>query len=690
MHCGWVTNAPIHFECKSYLTFRKDHAPRKRILDSPYPIFWVEAFNIARQRWVSVDPFATPSTKNRLKFEPPASDPLNDMSYAIAFNEDGTARDVTLRYAKAYNAKTRRRRVESTPDGERWWKRALAPFTAGSSPTASDQIEDSELANLAAQEPMPRNIQDFKDHPVYALERHLRRNQIIHPKIKAGQVDISNTLELVYRRSNVLEVKSADKWLREGREIKVSFHLFNSPTSPLLTTSQTGEQPLKYATKKRRPHRLDSPDLDDNNNNNNNNNGEEIVSLYAPFQTRLYVPIAIMNGAVPRNQFGNIDLYVPSMIPPGGVHIPSSDASSAARIVGIDFANAVTGFQFKGRQGTAITRGVVVAREYQEAVESVVQGLRWQREDAEAKKQTKEMLRLWKRFWTGLKIRERIMSGGGLGERIGAEIDEAEDEEEKERREGGFFLDKDASVQGGDQIARQVLPENAAALKPNSSSRHYYEPSVVSPWDDPRFSKASTRHRPFQEVVPASSFRSVRSKDHEPAEDMARGFLVEGDDNNNADDTHGKVGLEDMGGGFIIIENDEPAAPADKLATTSQAIESHKAEHHTASGFLLENDEPDPTQTAQFEPDLLEIETSPTKDTETKLVDPPLQQTETENEAARKSDVAPDGKDNADKTKASEDRSDDDDEQSNVDSMPSHDPSDDDAEPDWLADAVTL
>ncbi len=27
-------------------------------------------------------------------------------------------------------------------------------------------------------------------------------------------------------------------------------------------------------------------------------------------------------GVIPKNQFGNIDLYVPSMLPDGGVHIP--------------------------------------------------------------------------------------------------------------------------------------------------------------------------------------------------------------------------------------------------------------------------------------------------------------------------------------------------------------------------------
>ena len=66
-----------------------------------------------------------------LKFEPPTSDFSNNLTYVVAFNEDGSAKDVTRRYAKAYNAKTRRSRVEVTPGGERWWKKVMKIFDRG-------------------------------------------------------------------------------------------------------------------------------------------------------------------------------------------------------------------------------------------------------------------------------------------------------------------------------------------------------------------------------------------------------------------------------------------------------------------------------------------------------------------------------------------------------------------------------
>lgn len=91
-----------------------------------------------------------------------------------------------------------------------------------------DQVEDAELANKEAAEPMPRNVQDFKDHPYYALERHLRHNEIIQPKREVGKLNTrksTDAVESIYRRRDVQVVKTADKWYRtEGREVKVRVH----------------------------------------------------------------------------------------------------------------------------------------------------------------------------------------------------------------------------------------------------------------------------------------------------------------------------------------------------------------------------------------------------------------------------------------------------------------------------------
>lgn len=200
----------------------------KRIRESPYPVFWVEAFNEADQKWIPVDPIVTKTVSKPSSFEPPASDTQNSLTYVLAFESDGSARDVTRRYAKAFNAKTRRGRLEAVSGGDIWWRKILKRYTRAYD-LPRDQIENSQLVTKEAAEPMPKNVLDFKNHPYYALERHLKRSEVIHPKREVGKVATGRSggnqnLEPVFRRRDVQVVKSGDSWYRLGREVKVGFY----------------------------------------------------------------------------------------------------------------------------------------------------------------------------------------------------------------------------------------------------------------------------------------------------------------------------------------------------------------------------------------------------------------------------------------------------------------------------------
>lgn len=116
-----------------------------------------------------------------------------------------------------------------------------------------------------AAEPMPKNVLDFKDHPYYALERHLKRGEVIHPKREAGKVAVGRNggqqiLEPIFRRRDVHIVKSADSWYRMGREIKVKCLPYLQETSffngcSLIgrrTTLETGSCTPKKGARSRR------------------------------------------------------------------------------------------------------------------------------------------------------------------------------------------------------------------------------------------------------------------------------------------------------------------------------------------------------------------------------------------------------------------------------------------------------
>lgn len=271
---------------------------RKIFRESAYPVYWVEVLDKAYNKWIPIDPLVLDSVAKPKQFEPPASDKENSMTYVVAFEDEGTARDVTRRYAKAYNGKTRKNRVESTTGGERWWRKTMRVYSRGWENDV-DQIEDAELAALEAREPMPTAMNDLKDHPHFALERHLKRNEVLVSRREVGRVAVGRDagakgekkLESVFRRSDVKIAKSADGWYRLGREVKM------------------GEQPIKVVASRKKE---------------NEDDGEESpgTGLYVECQTEVYEAPPIVNGRVPKNSYGNLDVYVKSMIPKGGVYVP--------------------------------------------------------------------------------------------------------------------------------------------------------------------------------------------------------------------------------------------------------------------------------------------------------------------------------------------------------------------------------
>ncbi|KAH8684449.1 hypothetical protein BGZ60DRAFT_466887 [Tricladium varicosporioides] len=405
----------------------------KVIQESPFPVFWVEVLDEAHQKWFPVDPMVTETIAKPRSLEPPMADRENNMSYVIAFEDTGDARDVTIRYAKAYNSKTRKNRVEFTHKGDRWWRKVMQTYSRGYK-TDLDQIEDNELAGIEGREPMPKNIADFKDHPVYALERHLKRNEIIVATRESGKVAAGRDprspggkhLENVYRRRDVRVVRSADAWYRLGRDVKM------------------GEQPMKTVPAKRR---TDDDVMDEADERPGTN-------LYTEDQTELYEPPPVVRGRIPKNSFGNIDIYVPSMVPKGGVHIPYEEASRAARLLSIDYADALTGFEFRGRHGTAVLKGVVVASEYREAMLAVIEGFRDERERERERLRAAATLRMWKKFLIGLRIKERVdrydvegEEGEDTGVKNGAIGDSESDDSDvyvpDDEGGGGFFPDDD-------------------------------------------------------------------------------------------------------------------------------------------------------------------------------------------------------------------------------------------------------
>ncbi|QRW27093.1 DNA repair protein RHP42 [Rhizoctonia solani] len=360
--------------------------PISMIEGNQAPTLWAEVFSRPDGRWIPVDPVRGFVNRAGLfeRRDQAGKRKAEKLMYVVAMEEDGYARDVTARYAKnfgAHQARARARIAAGRKNGKvEWWDSVMRVLKR---PYAlhRDDVEDAELSHQRALEGLPSSISAFKDHPIYALERHLRRDEAIHPRTEIAHF----RGEPVFPRRNVLSLKPAEGWMRQGRVLR------------------SGMQPIKMvkarASTIRKKRELEVRREDE---------GEVMVGMYAEWQTELYKSPPVIDGKIPTNDFGNIDLYVPTMLPEGAVHIPQKGCAKVARKLGINFAEAVTGFEFRNRQATPIITGIVIAAGNEQVfLEALASHIRLE-QAKEATKRRERVLQRWTRLVQGLRIVQRV------------------------------------------------------------------------------------------------------------------------------------------------------------------------------------------------------------------------------------------------------------------------------------------
>ncbi|XP_037242792.1 DNA repair protein complementing XP-C cells isoform X2 [Falco biarmicus] len=331
---------------------------------------WLEVFLEREDKWVCVDCVHGNVDQPQLCFTY-ATKPL---FYIVGFDNDGSVRDVTQRYDPVWMTATRKNRVD--PE---WWEDTLQPYK--SPYVERDKKEEKEFQVKLQDQPLPTAIGEYKNHPLYALKRHLLKYQAIYPESAAILGYCRG--EAVYSRDCVHTLHSKDTWLKQARVVRI------------------GEVPYKMVkgySNQARKARLAEPA----------NRDKEDLALFGRWQTEEYQPPVAVDGKVPRNEYGNVYLFLPSMLPVGCVQLRLPNLNRLARKLDIDCAQAITGFDFHGGYSHPVTDGYVVCEEYKEVLIAA-----WENEQAEIEKKEKEKrekraLGNWKLLTKGLLIRERL------------------------------------------------------------------------------------------------------------------------------------------------------------------------------------------------------------------------------------------------------------------------------------------
>jgi hypothetical protein len=208
-----------------------------------------------------------------------------------------------------------------------------------------------------------------------------------------------------------------------------------------------GQQPVKYTSTSNRKRGISVEEEEEGDT-------DSATPLYSEMQTEIYVPPPVENGIVPKNTYGNIDVYTPSMVPAGGAHIVRPSISLAAQFAGIDYADAVTGFDFVKNKASARVNGIVVASEHVEGLLTIWEGMMERVTDEEERRRVIGVLERWRRFFVRLGIRRRLDETHGKideSDEIMPQEEHAEEEDEGDLG-GGFLL---GAVQDGQGFARE-------------------------------------------------------------------------------------------------------------------------------------------------------------------------------------------------------------------------------------------
>ncbi|XP_024149292.1 DNA repair protein complementing XP-C cells isoform X2 [Oryzias melastigma] len=382
---------------------------------------WLEVFLEKSSSWVCVDVehgVGMPQLCSQNATEP--------VTYVVAVDGNGFLKDLGRKYDPTWMTTSRKRRVDDD-----WWEETLQFFLGPED--ERDVKEEKELQSKLLNKPLPISVAEYKNHPLYALKRHLLKYEALYPATATVLGYCRG--EPVYSRDCVHTLHSRDTWLKEARTVRL------------------GEEPYKMVkgfSNRSRKARMASEQKD-----------HKDLGLFGEWQTEEYQPPIAVDGKVPRNEYGNVYLFKPCMLPVGCVHLRLPNLHRVAKKLNLDAAAAVTGFDYHGGYSHAVTDGYIVCEEDEEILRAAWVEEQEIQKKKEKEKKEKRAVANWTLLVKGLLIRERLRqrySQKNQGVGSVAREDDA----------GGFSSDDEAAAAGGDGDGAKTASETLAMSWPQN------------------------------------------------------------------------------------------------------------------------------------------------------------------------------------------------------------------------------
>ncbi|XP_035780517.1 DNA repair protein complementing XP-C cells-like [Anopheles albimanus] len=319
---------------------------------------WIECFLEQEERWIVVE-----ATLGLDCLEQVMDRILSPPAYVFAWEAGGAIVDVVERYSWRNEMASNRQRVD-----RKWLQKCLIRHRLRSQDVAY-AVDQREFRQMKFRAPMPTTVAQFKNHPSYCLKRDLQKFQAIYPPDAPSLGFIHG--EAIYARECVQTLHSREVWLRHAKVIRLH------------------EQPYKIVKSKLRRVQI-------------------MLELFGYWQTEDYVPPEPVNGIVPRNAYGNIEIFKDCMLPKGTVHLKQYGLSHICRKLGIDYAVAVVGFGVHAGGNHPVFDGIVICEEHRDRLLEAWEEHQLDSEHRKREKKQQKVLARWVKLVKGVLVRNRL------------------------------------------------------------------------------------------------------------------------------------------------------------------------------------------------------------------------------------------------------------------------------------------
>lgn len=345
----------------------------------------------------------------------PESSEFNSMqmSHVVSIGEDGGMIDVSARYMADISYRYFNRLDLRTILGrsELLFQTLLRYFNRNHRYTAAENEELTTLRQLALRNySIPTSYAAMKRSPNFITRKTLRFNEEIPRTAKpVGTIKLQSKesyveKQKVYSRSSVMVGRSEQHWKQLGRSIR----------------PECISKPMKVTTSLRSWR------------SRKNNEAAVPTNLYTLSQTTLYVPPLVYekNGVLflPRNEYGNIEIYRPWMVPQMTKWLTLSEVEnilsrykkslfSCPIEEAIEYVPVIVGFEYVSRNGQAVPvkKGVIVHEHQENAVKKIwLYGMAAKQRSLKMEAEL-QALQKWKSLIRTLRIRCKLDKRYGSG-----------------------------------------------------------------------------------------------------------------------------------------------------------------------------------------------------------------------------------------------------------------------------------